>query len=184
MKKYLMTLVAVLCCAMTTSVLTACGGDDDNDNSSKSDTTTPKNVELTFYYHNTADMIKYCNVELAYDDGKGNKESVTLTENMGKDALAVGIIRKSDLPVTFKFTRKVTMKQDVGSSEKVEYTSDKYYIYTLYNAEGKKLNSYGSTQSVSSKPTSGANFVENVNNGKLDYEVTLTFNAKGELVAN
>lgn len=31
MKKYLMTLAAVLCCAMMTTVFTACGSDDDGD---------------------------------------------------------------------------------------------------------------------------------------------------------
>ena len=30
MKKFVMTLAAVLCCAMTMTVFTACGGDDDD----------------------------------------------------------------------------------------------------------------------------------------------------------
>lgn len=185
MKKYLMTLAAVLCCAMASTVLTACGGDDDNDNTSKTDTTTPKKVSFRFYYYNTTDMLKYCNVELSYDDGKGNKKTVALTEDMGGNQY---IDLSSELPATFKFTRKVTLKQDISSLEKFDYDNRYASSYDLYNAQGNKINSVDKTiTGIYGTPQGSdkvAKFAESVSKGFLDYEKTFTFNAKGELVAN
>ena len=58
MKKFFMTIAAVLCCAMTTTVFTACGGDGDNSTTPEEHSgNTPAYVEMTFYMWGTQDML-------------------------------------------------------------------------------------------------------------------------------
>ena len=180
MKKYLMTLAAVLCCAMTTTVFTACG--DDDEPTSKAEDNTPKKVSIGFVLNNTADMLKYCDIELSYDNGKGKSETVKLN---GDNALAVQLDLSSELPATFKVSRKVTLKQGIENPTKFEYTKYVSYIYALYNAADKKIGAdyqegFGNSGKAESAEKA-AQLMEKINAGFLDYDYTFTFNSKGEV---
>lgn len=177
MKKYLLTLVAVLCYAMTTTVFIACGDDDDD---KKADDNTPKKVTVAFVLYNTADMLKYCDIVMSYDNGKGKSQTLKLDESMGQDALAVQLDSNSELPATFKVTRKVTLKQGIEYPDQFEYTSAISYNYTLYNDAGKKIRSGTEGSYGNPKKTSGQ-LMEKINQGLLDYDYNYTFNSKGEL---
>jgi hypothetical protein len=178
MKKYLFTLAAVLCCAMATTVFTACGDDDDDDK--KADDNTPKKVSIDFVLYNTADMLKYCDIEMSYDNGKGKSQTIKLDESQGEKALAVQLNLSSELPATFKVTRKVTLKQDIEYPDLFEYTSAMSFKYTLYNDLDKKLGPESQGNFGSPKKTTGQ-LMYKINQGLLDYENTYKFNSKGEL---
>jgi hypothetical protein len=160
---------------MTTTVFTACG--DDDEPTSKAEDNTPKKVSIGFVLSNTADMLKYCDIELSYDNGKGKSETVKLN---GDNALKVQLDLSSELPATFKVSRKVTLKQDIENPTKFEYTNMISYKYALYNAADKKIgaDSWGSNGNTAK--TSGL-LMEKINQGLLDYDYTFAFNSKGEV---
>lgn len=108
MKKLLFSVLATLCVALGAFTLTSCGGDDDNGTSSS------KVVEIQYgiVVSPSADMLKYCDLELVYQGSDGNDVRKITEENE-----TVGITFKT-FPVTgtLKYTCKlksgVTIPED------------------------------------------------------------------------
>ena len=172
MKKVLMTLAAVLCCAMTTTVLTACSTDSSNDDGAND--MTPKYVMIQFDMDNTADMVRYCDIEVTFEDEQGNDT------NYIAYATASG-----ELPTTFKFSRKVTLKQSIDNLESFKYTTRTKAEYGIFNAAGYQIG-IGETDVVGEVGTvqgaEVANFAQLINQGVLDYTRTFKYDEKGNLI--
>ena len=154
MKKNLMTYAAgrlvltiFFCCAMTTTVFTACGGDGDNSTTPEEHSgNTPAYVEMTFYMWGTQDMLDITDMTVTYNDGTGDKTETVTTVDWVKTV-------KAALPVSFKFERKVTLKEGVTLSDDQTYSyiNRYYYDYKILSANGTVLNYYESS-GKSTKP--------------------------------
>lgn len=112
MKKYFMTIAAVLCCAMTTMVVSACGGDDeDNDN-------TPNKVELKgigahYTFSVTEQMSQLCDYTITYygTSGKLETEKATWTVANGV-ATWEKTVGDTNIPATFGMKVSAKVKSD------------------------------------------------------------------------
>ena len=183
MKKVLMTLAAVLCCAMTTTVLTSCNSDSSNDDGAYDKT--PKYMMMEFYIDNTEDMLKYCTIELTIEDQQGNKKSTVLTSEYVDANYIAYASANGELPTTFKFSRKVTLKQSIDNLESFKYTTRTKAEYGIFNAAGYQIG-IGETDVVGEVGTvqgaEVANFAQLINQGVLDYTRTFKFDEKGILI--
>ena len=183
MKKVLMTLAAVLCCAMTTTVFTACSTDSNNDEGANDKT--PKYVMIQFYMDNTADMVRYCDIEVTFEDEQGNKQSAKLESGNFDANYVCYATANGELPTTVKFSRKVTLKQSIDNLEKFDYTTRTKAEYGIFNAAGYQIG-IGETDVVgeagTAKGAEVANFAQLINQGVLDYTCTFKYDEKGNLI--
>ena len=160
MKKILMTLAAVLCCAMTTTVFTACSGDDENNgNTPKQPDNTPAYAEVTFTFWGTQDLLDIADMTVTYNDGTGDKTETVTTVNWVKTV-------KASLPVSFKFERKITLK------ENVTLTADQTYSYFNGHETKYKVTTANGTEIKSGKSSSGSNQASNLKGDKLNLVIT------------
>jgi len=177
MKKILMTLAAVLCCVMTTTVFTACGGDDDdNGNTQKSDNT-PAYAEMTFTFWGTQDMLDIADMRVTYNDGTGDKTETVSTVDWVKTV-------KAALPVSFKFERKVTLKEGVTLSDDRTYSYINAFTYDCWvkTANGTTLNFYSNEGSSKPKPSNqkGSKVNEFITSGRMNKTHTYDFDKDGK----
>ena len=183
MKKVLMTLAAVLCCAMTTTVLTSCSTDSNNDEGANDKT--PKYVMIQFYMDNTADMVRYCDIEVTFEDEQGNKQSAKLESGNFDTNYMAYATANGVLPTQFKFSRKVTLKQSIDNLEKFDYTTRTKAEYGIFNAARYQI-AYDETDVVgdagTAKGAEVANFAQLIKQGALDYTRTFKFDEKGKLI--
>ena len=176
-----MTLAAVLCCAMTTTVFTACSTDSNNDEGANDKT--PKYVMIQFYMDNTADMVRYCDIEVTFEDEQGNKQSAKLESGNFDANYVCYATANGELPTTFKFSRKVTLKQSIDNLEKFDYTARTKAEYGIFNAAGYQIG-MGETDIVGETGTvTGAEAAQLINQGALDYTRTFKFDEKGNLIS-
>lgn len=184
MKKNLLMLAAILCCAMIVTIFTACGGDDDDNNTSKPDDNTPKSVMLVFSLYATADMVDYCDVQVSIGNEKGDAKTMTLKKS---DMAAFGAnfewkqTLAADLPVTFTFTRKVTLKQNIDNLEQFAYTKSVDYKSALYNAAGNMISSNTPTLGFGKNTATGKTAAERINSGALNEKYIFSFDKDGKL---
>ena len=173
MKKYLMAFATILCCATAATGFTACGSNDDNETSS--DTKSTK-VELLLSFSESADIMKYCDVCIEYDNGTGAKTD-TLTATTWTKTLT------AKLPASFSVKKTVTLKAGVDLSTDTttfncfeEYS----YRYDVINADGgitaadehsEKMECEGEARQMA----------EGIKNGDFNESLTLVFDANGKL---
>ena len=156
MKKFLMTLAAVLCCAMMTTTLTACGGDDSN--TPEEPDNTPAYVEMTFTFWGTQDMLDIADMTVTYNDGTGAKTETVTTKDWVKTI-------KAKLPASFKFERKGDLKAGVtlSNDQNYSFTTSHYVQYKVLTANGTTRKS-GTAGSIG-KPNS-------LSGDKVSYSIT------------
>lgn len=172
-----MTLAAVLCCAMTTTMFTACGGDDDDSTTPKEQTdNTPAFAEVTFTFWGTQDMLDIADMTVTYNDGTGEKTETVTTANWVKTI-------KAALPVSFKFGRKVTLKEGVTLSDEqtYSYVNAHYIEYQVLTAKGTKVK-FGTSGSPTGKANSlkGDKINAVITSGRLDASHTYNFDKDGK----
>ena len=184
MKKNLLTLAAVLCCAMMVTIFTACGSDDDDNNTSKADDNTPKSVMLVFSLYATADMIDYCDVQVSIGNEKGDAKTMTLKKS-DLEAFGTNYVWNqtlaADLPATFTFTRKVTLKQNIDDLANFSYTKSVDYKSGLYNAAGNLISSNTPGTAFAKNTTVGRTAADRINGGVLNEKYIFSFDKNGKL---
>ena len=169
-----MAFATILCCATAATGFTACGSNDDNDETS-SDTKSTK-VELLLSFSESADIMKYCDVCIEYDNGTGAKTD-TLTATTWTRTLT------AKLPASFSVKKTVTLKAGVDLSTDTttfncfeEYS----YRYDVINADGgitaadehsEKMECEGEARQMA----------EGIKNGDFNESLTLVFDANGKL---
>ena len=176
MKKIMMTLAAVLCCAMTTTVFTACGDDNSTPPEEPKPDNTPAYAEVTFTFWGTQDMLDIADMTVTYNDGTGEKTETVTTANWVKTV-------KAALPVSFKFGRKITLKEGVTLSDDqtYSYTSSHLVDYRVLTANGTRIKS-----GTSGNPTGNPNRWEGskinalITSGRLDSSYTFDFDKDGK----
>ena len=176
MKKFMMTLAAVLCCAMTTTVFTACGSDDDdNSTTPEKPDNTPAYAEVTFTFWGTQDMLDIADMTVTYNDGTGDKTETITTVDWVKTV-------KAALPVSFKFERKVTLKEGVTLSDDqtYSYVNAHQVRYSVMTAKGTKIKSgtSGSTGNPNSLKGDKINLV--ITSGRMDTSHSYDFDKDGK----
>ena len=184
MKKNLLMLAAILCCAMNVTIFTACGGDDDDNNTPKPDDNTPKSVMLVFSLYATADMLNYCDVQVSIGNERGDAKTITLTKS-DVEAFSSNYVWKqtlaADLPATFTFTRKVTLKQNIDDLEQFAYTKSIDYKSALYNAVGNMISSNTPVSSFGKSTATGKTAAERINSGAFNEKYIFSFDKDGKL---
>ena len=135
MKKNLMTLAAVLCCAMVCFFASCQKNGGSSTTPEEQPDNTPAAVEMTFTFWGTQDMLDYADMVVTYNDGTGDKTETVTTVNWVKTI-------KVALPVTFKFARKVTLKEGVtlNDSQAYSYVKAQQVKYSIQTANGKIIN--------------------------------------------
>ena len=153
MKKHFMTLAAVLCCCLFTS----CQKEGEDTTKEEPQDNTPASVELSFTFFATADMLSFADIVVTYNDGAEDK-----TETMS--ALTWSKSFKANLPATFKFERKVSVKGGYTFEDKAySYTMDQLVEYKILTAKGV---------AVKSQRSGGEGFPTNLKGNKLEYVIT------------
>ena len=174
MKKSMMTLAAVLCCAMTKTVLTACG-DDDDDNTPKQPDNTPAYAEVTFTFWGSQDLLDIADMTVTYNDGTGNKTETVTTVDWVKTV-------KASLPASFKFERKVTLKEGVTLSDDqtYSYVNSHQTKYKLTTVNGTEIKSGISGSSGQSSNLKGDQLNLVITQGRMDASYTYDFDKDGK----
>ena len=177
MKKFMMTLAAVLCCAMTTTVFTACGSDDDdNSTTPEKPDNTPAYAEVTFTFWGTQDMLDIVDMTVTYNDGTGDKTETITTVDWVKTV-------KAALPVSFKFERKVTLKQGVtlNDDQTYSYINKHQTVYRVTTAKGTTLKG-GTAGALTKQATSvkGNKINLVITSGLMDASYTYDFDKNGK----
>ena len=161
--------------------LTAYDGDVDMNDDAANDKT-PMLVMMEFYMDNTKDMLKYCDIEMTFEDQLGNKKSTVLTsEYVDADYIAYASAN-GVLPVKFKFSRKVTLKENIDNLEKFEYSTRTTAAYAIFNSGGYQLYNTETGIVGQSRTVKGAEAAQLINQGVLDYTRTFKYDEKGNLI--
>lgn len=173
MKKILFSVLATLCVALGTFTLTSCGGDDDGGSSS------PKVVEVHYAVevNPTADMLKYCDLELVYQDADG-----TSVKKIEEGPQAVKLAFKN-FPVagTLKYTCKpksgVTIPENGSYNASIKIATAYVKLYST----GKKVAATGDEGAdITLKPKTSSEFSEWIANHATLYQMKITFDKDGE----
>lgn len=188
MKKFFMTIAAVLCFAMTTTVLTSCGDDDKDDIQPVVDDNTPKTVAVDLGFYFTEDMVNYCNLEIAYGDGTSFGTPIKLTKdnmeyNKNLNIYSASKVVTNGLPCTFTVKSTVTLAQNIDDLPRFTYSKGFFYYPSLYNAAGKKLTDLHSYDNPKTTTGVASKVAILINEGKLNQIVTLTFDKDGNPTA-
>jgi hypothetical protein len=133
MKKFLMTLAAVLCCAMTTTVFTACGDDDD-----KTPEEDNKAAAAVFKFNLKIgnDMLNALDLTVDYYDASGKLQSEAVTSGTWTKTV------KASLPTTLGARLNIKLKGGVDPANISVMNEDVIYSYDIkvLTASGKELN--------------------------------------------
>ncbi len=173
MRKSLLAFAAILCCATAATVFTACSSDDNNENSS--DTKSAK-VELQLSFSESADIMKYCDVCIEYDNGTGAKTD-TLTATTWTKTLT------AKLPASFSVKKTVTLKAGVDLSTDTttfNCTEAYSYRYDIINADGGITATDGHSEKIECDGEA-RQMAEGIKNGDFNESLTLVFDANGKL---
>ena len=175
MKKIMMTLTAVLCCAMTTTVFTACGSDDDSSTPEEQSGDTPAYVEMTFTFWGTQDMLDIADMKVTYNDGTGDKTETVTTANWVKTV-------KAALPVSFKFERKVTLKEGItlNDDQTYSYVNTHSVEYAVLNAKGKGIKSGTAGSMGQPNGLKGSTINSVITSGRMNASHTYDFDKDGK----
>lgn len=174
-KKFLLAALAVMCAMTMTTVCTSCGDDDDSSsNTPKVDNKKPVAIALILSMPLTEDMQKYCDVEVKYNNGEGEKTETVTGANWEKTLL-------SALPATFTFSRTVRMKADVDTASLGTIHYNKGYASNafLFNAVGDQLNQLDFKSAEKSIGGKGPKVAELINSGRIDFNDTYIFDENG-----
>lgn len=179
MKKYLLLLAAILCCAMTTTVFTACGDDEDDGGNGKTPEqpdNTPAYAEMAFTFWGTQDMLDFADMTVTYNDGTGDKTETVTAVDWVKTI-------KAPLPVSFKFERKVTLKENVtlSSDQTYAYINSHEAAYRVLTANGTVIK--GGTVGHLGRPAStnlrGDKINMVITSGRMNASFTYDFEKDG-----
>ena len=194
MKKMIMTLAAVLCCAMTTTVFTSCGDDDDNPTTTQGqtgnggDTSTPAipvYAYANFMFENTADMLKYLDIEIVYQVNDQEPQVFgPLTERDVNEELKFGLVSAPQIPVTLTYYRRVKVKDQYkdtfASLEKFDFTNHIVFKWGLYDADRKLIPAtYIDNLNGTKGTVTGEKMLENMEKKYFDIVYTVTFDKDG-----
>ena len=78
MRKFLMTLAAVLCCAMISTLFTACGSDEEK----KTDDNTPVACGMSYMISIGRDLFDHANFTVEYYDANGKLQSEKMANEL------------------------------------------------------------------------------------------------------
>ena len=190
-----MTLAAVLCCAMTTTVFTACGDDDDKptttlgqSGNNGGDTSTPAipvYAYANFMFENTADMLKYLDIEIVYQVNDQDPQIFgPITETDVNEELKFGLKSAPQIPVTLTYYRRVKVKDQYkdtfASIEKFDFTNKIVFKWGLYDADrklipGNYIDNFNGTYGT----VTGEKMLENMEKKYFDIVYTVTFDKDG-----
>lgn len=175
MKKNLMTLAAVLCCAMVCFFASCQKNGGSSTTPEEQPDNTPAAVEMTFTFWGTQDMLDFADMVVTYNDGTGDKTETVTTVNWVKTI-------KVALPVTFKFARKVTLKDGVtlNDSQAYSYVNAHQVKYSIQTANGKKIKSGTAGGSGSPNSLKGSKINAVIKEGRLDSSHTYVFDKEGK----
>ena len=196
MKKIIMTLAAVLCLAMTTTVFTSCGDDEekttngqgqtgnDGDNEDLS-TSIPVYAYANFVFENTADMLKYLDIEIVYQVNDQDPQIFgPITETDVNEELKFGLKSAPQIPVTLTYYRRVKVKDQYkdtfASIEKFDFTNKIVFKWGLYDADRKLIpGNYIDNLNGTYGTVTGEKMLENMEKKYFDIVYTVTFDKDG-----
>jgi uncharacterized lipoprotein YehR (DUF1307 family) len=172
-KKFFLAALTAMCAMTMTTVFTACG-DDDDDNTKQPDNT-PAYVEMTFTFWGTQDMLDIADMTVTYNDGTGNKTETVTTVDWVKTV-------KAALPVSFKFERKVTLKEGVTLNEDQTYSYVNGHLvkYSVLTAKGTIKESGTSGSTGKSNSLKGSKINDVITSGLMDNSHTYDFDKDGK----
>ena len=136
MKKFMMTLAAVLCCAMSNIVFTSCGSDDDNNTSKPSETTAEiKGIAARYYISVDENMAKLCDYTMTFYgiNGELTTEQATWTIKNGT-ATWIKDVTNTHFPATFGL--KISVKVKEGAQLEGVFINDVYLVSNLLYIQG------------------------------------------------
>lgn len=174
MKKIIVRLAAVFCCSVALLFVSCQKGGGSSTPEEQTDLT-PATVELAFTFWGTQDMLDFADTKVTYNDGTGDKtETVTVTE--WKKTV------KAALPVSFKFERKVTLKDGFHfqDDQAYSYTIAHFVEYKILNAKGMEISSRRSGGSGLPNSLKGNKIGFIVDKGDLDASYTFDFDKDGK----
>ena len=175
MKKLLFISLAAVVCALSFSCSKNSTQQQKEEEQKKDET--PAAVQLTFTYYATQDMLDMMDIQVIYNDGTGDKTETGTSLEWTKTVTA-------NLPVTFKFDRKVTKK------EGAEFLADKNYSYTknirishkILNSKGEFIRGGDKTIGSVSGPSklSGDKILLLLNENRMDSAHSYDFDKDGK----
>lgn len=172
MKKLLFSVLATLCVALGAFTLTSCGGDDDGGSSSAKVVEVHYAVEV----NPTADMLKYCDLELVYQDADG-----TSVKKIEEGPQAVKLAFKN-FPVagTLKYTCKpksgVTIPEDGTYNAAIKMVIASVKLYS----NGKQTAASVEGPDLTSKSLTASKFSEWIAKHATLYEKKINLDKDGE----
>lgn len=176
MRKSLLAVAAIICCAMAATVFTSCSKSSDDDGGTTSNTKSPR-VELLLSLSESEDILKYCDVNIEYNDGTGAK-TVTLTDKTWKKTLT------AKLPATFSIKKTVTLKEgvDLSTDTTTFNCAEAYsYMYNILNADGGVITSNGNSTEDLDAEGKTYEVAEGIKKGDFNLSFTYAFDANGKL---
>ena len=117
MKKFMMTLAAVLCCTMTTFVFTSCGSDDKEEEQQQPASQEILGIGARYLIKVTRQMTEYCDYTATYysKDNELTTEKMEWTFKDANDTIATWVkdANSVKLPATFGVKVQVALKEGV-----------------------------------------------------------------------
>lgn len=170
MKKFALILAAALCCTLSCKK-----ADNNSQKPEEKPDNTPAYVEFTMTFWGTDDLVKYADVKVTYNDGTGEKTETVTTANWVKTV-------KANLPASFTFERKVTLKPDVKMDDEQTYSYVNAHLaeYKIFTASGTQIKTgkAGGTGTTSNLKGSKISLV--IEQGLLDASLTYTIDKDGK----
>ncbi|MBO4801345.1 MAG: hypothetical protein J5545_05705 [Bacteroidaceae bacterium] len=127
MKKFMMTLAAVLCCALTTSVFTACGSDDDDPKPNGSD----KKYVVNMYFDIALaqGLYEFCDVYCTYT----NKDGEVVTIQCPQKGYYDQVVDYDKAPDNYEFSLYAVPKEKLPEIDSLATYSFKVEYYVQYS---------------------------------------------------
>lgn len=169
-------IAATLLATTATFCLTSCG--DDDDELEQADNSKVGSGYVLLDANPTADMLKYCDLEMSVTDELGVSKvfPVDSQEFSTKYQLT-----RFPITVTIKYTLKLKSGATPADDALVKYTTKSSYYVNTYGANGKAIESKGG-QHTSSMDYTGKAFVERIGGRPDIWSKTYTIGADGLVI--
>lgn len=155
MRKKLFMYAAFCSMVVTATLFASCGGDDDAIGGEDAGSKTATEAKVIYEAKFSEDILKYCDVKIAYLDAEGTARAEYATANWSKTVVCKKFAAKVGLMYV------ITIKKGIDiDKEPLSIGSGCAISYNAYNSKGETVGSRSEPCNVSDRKTSKELFIK------------------------
>lgn len=174
--KFFSMLTALLCVLTMSMTFSACGDDDDDPIKPTPGVTDTniKKIDFTYKIDLCQKFFDIADVTVTYLDNNGNEQTEAITSTTWTKTVS-----RTNVPTTFNAKLSFTLKDNVDTSAKYDFTGYVGYSYDALNSQGKSVASNEHGSDIYTKGAKGATIAEFLQSISNTYTIKCNVSAKG-----